>query len=266
MSLAVLRPLAFGEILDQAFGLFRRCFVPLVIISLACSGIPALLNLVLQAQGGAIASPVLGFIAVSLSLVGGAIANSASTFVVSEQYLGRNLEPGAALRRAVPLLGPILATTLTVGLLTGIGLILLIIPGIIAACGLSLAVTAATLEGLDSTKARNRSWELTKGYRRQIFSLMFVYGIVVWIIGFGVAVASGMMSDVSGGNDPAAMAEAMASGPALLVAAVGALLTLIVSPILYCILIVAYYDLRVRKEAFDLDLLASTLEHGAQVR
>ena len=31
---------------------------------------------------------------------------------------------------------------------------------------------------------------------------------------------------------------------------------------LYCVLTVAYYDLRVRKEGFDLEVLASTLQTG----
>jgi hypothetical protein len=263
MALAVLRPLAFGEILDQAFGLYRRCFLPLLLISLVCSGLPALLNLAVQARGGALAELGLAITAMVLSLFGGALANCASTFVVSEQYLGRNLEPGEALRRAWPQAGRIIMTTLTVGLLTGLGLILFIVPGVIAMTGFSLAVTAAAIEGLSSDKARKRSWELTKDFRGHMFSLMFVYGIIIWLLVAGIGFVTAFLSAASGPKDPAALAALATSLPVLLAAAVGALITLTLSPILYCILIVAYYDLRVRKEAFDLDLLATTLEHTA---
>ncbi len=261
MALAVLRPLAFGEILDQAFGLYRRCFVPLLMISLACSGLPTLMNLAVQARGGPAEMSLLAFLTLVLSVVGGALANCASTFVVSEQYLGRALEPGEALRRAWPRAGNIIATTITVGFLTGFGFILLIVPGFIALAGFSLAVTACALEGLGSEAARKRSWELTRDFRSHMLGLMLVYGVVVWIliIGFGVL---GTLFSSGSSTDPAALAAAATSGPALVVSALGALVTLAVNPILYCILIVAYYDLRVRKEAFDLDLLATTMEQS----
>ena len=37
------------------------------------------------------------------------------------------------------------------------------------------------------------------------------------------------------------------------------LIQLLIYPLFYCVLTVAYYDLRVRKEAFDLEVLASGL-------
>ncbi|MBW8772053.1 MAG: hypothetical protein JF590_01970 [Gemmatimonadetes bacterium] len=267
MALAVLRPLAFGEVLDQAFGLYRRCFVPLLMISLACSGLPALLNLAAQARGGAVTGDLstagLSIVALVLSVFGSALANCASTFVVSEQYLGRALEPGEALRRAWPRTGSIISTTLTVGLLTGLGFILLIVPGVIAAAGFSLAVTAAALEGLSSEEARKRSWELTRDFRAHMLGLMMVYGIVLWILVAGFGVVTVILSAAGGTKDPAALAAAATSAPVLITSALGAIVTLAVNPILYCILIVAYYDLRVRKEAFDLDLLATTMEQSA---
>ena len=41
--------------------------------------------------------------------------------------------------------------------------------------------------------------------------------------------------------------------------AAASLLQVLIYPLLYCVLTVAYYDLRVRKEAFDLEVLASGL-------
>ena len=42
--------------------------------------------------------------------------------------------------------------------------------------------------------------------------------------------------------------------------AVGGLVQMFIYPVLYCVLTVTYYDLRVRKEGFDLELLASSLQ------
>jgi len=43
------------------------------------------------------------------------------------------------------------------------------------------------------------------------------------------------------------------------VAAFVSLVAILVTPLISCLLIVAYYDLRVRKEGFDLEVLASSL-------
>jgi hypothetical protein len=48
--------------------------------------------------------------------------------------------------------------------------------------------------------------------------------------------------------------------PGLLTLAVVGVMQMLLYPLLYCVLTVAYYDLRVRKEGFDLEVLASTLQ------
>jgi hypothetical protein len=45
----------------------------------------------------------------------------------------------------------------------------------------------------------------------------------------------------------------------LMLAVVG-VMQMLLYPLLYCVLTVAYYDLRVRKEGFDLEVLASNLQ------
>ena len=42
--------------------------------------------------------------------------------------------------------------------------------------------------------------------------------------------------------------------------AIGGVVQLFIYPLFYCVLTVTYYDLRVRKEGFDLELLASSLQ------
>jgi hypothetical protein len=45
----------------------------------------------------------------------------------------------------------------------------------------------------------------------------------------------------------------------IIAVAVSGLVQIFIYPLFYCVLTVAYYDLRVRKEGFDLEVLASTL-------
>ena len=53
---------------------------------------------------------------------------------------------------------------------------------------------------------------------------------------------------------------ASGSATGLLAVVLGGLIQLLVYPLFYCVLTVTYYDLRVRKEGFDLEVLASTLQ------
>ncbi|HEX6668828.1 MAG TPA: hypothetical protein VF061_04690, partial [Gemmatimonadales bacterium] len=48
--------------------------------------------------------------------------------------------------------------------------------------------------------------------------------------------------------------------PGMLTLAVVGVVQILLYPLFYCVLTVAYYDLRVRKEGFDLEVLASTLQ------
>ena len=45
----------------------------------------------------------------------------------------------------------------------------------------------------------------------------------------------------------------------VLAVAISGVAQIFIYPLFYCVLTVAYYDLRVRKEGFDLEVLASTL-------
>ncbi|MEO8227081.1 MAG: hypothetical protein ABI637_06590, partial [Gemmatimonadota bacterium] len=64
---------------------------------------------------------------------------------------------------------------------------------------------------------------------------------------------------VSGGL--AALAgEGAPTTAVVLITAVSGVVQMLLYPLFYCIITVAYYDLRVRKEGFDLEVLASTMQ------
>lgn len=259
MTTVALRPLAMGEILDQAFGLFRRKFGTLLTISVVCSSLPVLLNVLVGARGGMLRVPLVWSVAMVLGAIGSAVATGASTFVVSGAYLNHEVSSADALRRALPRIWQLIVCSFGFGLLVGFGMLLLLVPGFIALSGCVLCFTAVVVERLDAQAAIGRSWELTRGFRGRMLGLLFVFGIVLYVPMFAVGAVAGVM----GGFDPAAMRAAQLSGSVsaafLMVSVLTALVQVALSPFLYCILVTAYYDLRVRKEAFDLELLAGTL-------
>lgn len=257
MSAITLRPLSTGEILDQAFGLFRREFATLLAISVVCSGVPLLVGLSVQARGGVLTSPLLWLASLLLSVIGSAVATGSSTYVVSGAYLNHQVTAGDALRRAMPWIWRLTACSFGLGLLVGFGFLLLLVPGFIALSGCILCFTALVVEDLGAQAAIGRSWELTRGFRWRMLGLLFVFAIVIYIPFIGI----GIVAALFGGFTPVTLAVRGTglSTEMVVVGVLGALVQVVMYPFLYCILVTAYYDLRVRKEGFDLELLASTL-------
>lgn len=280
MNGVALRPLALGEILDHAFGLFRQLFVPLVVVQVITSSLPLLLNLYAAASGSTSTLGSLGTYLVAFVL--GSLASAATAYIISENYLGRPLGAGDALRRAVPRIGDVMLLSLGVGFLvviaalpsllvigagsafavlggqsggagTGggvllvlVGLALLAIPFAVFS-GLSIATPALVLEDIRAGRAMSRSWQLTKGFRLRIVGLLFVVMVIVLIPMFALGIIGGMFG------------SGESRTTTILFTAIIGVVSLIITPLLYCVLTLLYYDLRVRKEGYDLEVLASEL-------
>lgn len=252
----MLRPLTVGEILDTSFSLYRRHFAALATVALVCTGVPLVLRLFLEASGGVFSNLALTLLYALSLVVLSLVATGATVFIVSESYLGRPITAREALNRAAPYLGRILVCSLLMTLAVGLGFLLLMIPGIILAVGLALAIPAVVLEPRSSASAAlSRSWELTRGARWRMFGLGLTLLVLLYI---PVLAITGLLALVL----PQATGESFGPASISTVAAlaVGGVVQMFIYPLFYCVLTVAYYDLRVRKEGFDLELLASALQ------
>jgi hypothetical protein len=254
MTPPTLRPLTAGEILDTSFSLYRRHFPALATVALVCTGLPLILRLFLEAGGGMLSNLTLAFL-YGLSLVLNLIATGATVFIVSESYLGRPISAREALNRATPYIGRILVCSLLMAFVIGVGFVFLFIPGIVLAVGLALAIPTVVLEPRSPSAALSRSWELTRGSRWRIFGLGLTLLVLLYI---PVVAVTGLVAVIL----PQAAGERF--GPASLstisAIAIGGVVQMFIYPLFYCVLTVTYYDLRVRKEGFDLELLASALQ------
>jgi hypothetical protein len=255
MTPPTLRPLTVGEILDTSFTLYRRHFAALATVALVCTGLPLVLRLFLEAGGGFMSNLSLAFLYGLSLVVLNLIATGATVFIVSESYLGRPITAREALRRATPYIGRILVCSMIMGFTIMLGFFLLVVPGVILATGLALAIPSVVLEPRSASAALSRSWELTRGSRWRIFALAFTLLILLYI---PVVAITGLLAVVL----PQASGERFGPASVSTVAAIaiGGVVQMFIYPLFYCVLTVTYYDLRVRKEGFDLELLASTLQ------
>lgn len=241
-----LRPLTLGEILDVSFGLYRSMFLTLLVIGVAVHLVPVLIQTWLQTSGRIFLLDLVALGYWLVAVIMNSLGVAATTSVISEAYLGRRISAGEALRRAVPLIWPLLVVSLLSSLLIGIGFLLLLVPGLILLSGLLLSSVAMVVERpRRATTAMARSWELSRGHKGQVFGTVLVAFLLLLVPRVAVSTIWGL----SGG-----------SSRALFPIVVSAILEVAVYPYLYTVITLVYYDLRIRKEGFDLDLLAQASE------
>jgi hypothetical protein len=245
-----LRPLSLGEILDRTFTLYRRYFL----LFLGISAIPRIPVLAFQlAQGAMTPSLVLNAVLFILLLIVSVFAylfsQGGTILAVSQLYLGRPTSIADSLRRVWAEMGALFGVVMLNGLAITGALILLVIPGIYVACRLLVCVPAALIEQRGPRESLSRSFDLTRDNAGRafvilIFSLVLTYGAQLLIaLPFGVGVATAT-------KDP------MMLRFWLVMIQVGSnVATALVGPILLIATSIFYYDLRVRKEAFDLQIM-----------
>lgn len=243
-----LRPLSLGEVLDVSFGLYRSLFVPLVVVAVICQAIPMTLGVYLGVSQGLFVNITLSLLYVVLAAILGSLGVAASTFIVSDAYLGRETSATVALHRALGLLGRLIIISFLTWILVGLGFLLVIVPGIILLSGLLLGPVVAVLEAPPSaTAAMGRSWELTRGFRGKVFLTMIVALCLLMVPSIAIGGLGALFGDTEG-------------AAALVIVVLESVLQIFIYPFVYVVMTVLYYDLRVRKEGFDLELLASSLQ------
>ena len=125
-----------------------------------------------------------GWIAGLGGLLLGYVASGPILYGVIQQLRGNHAGVGESIAVGLKRMFPVLGVAVLCMLAIGAGLIALIIPGIIIACMLYVAVPAAVIEAPGVGGALKRSAELTKGYKLQIFGILLILGLLEKAVGF----------------------------------------------------------------------------------
>jgi len=260
----VLRPLSTSELLDRTFHLYRNNF--LVFVGIAALPQLAVLALQLASSAMLLGGSFAGFGATAVvaglaSFVAIEISHAATVMAVSSLHLDRPASIGLAYSAAKGSMLRVIGISLAIGIAVGIGLVLFVVPGIYLGLAWSLAIPVTVLEGGGLNASTSRSKVLSKGSRWRIFVIYFLIIILSFVVSMILQFAlSIIVAGVLGRG---------ASGSALALAhaarAVSALIsTSLVGPLATIALTLIYYDQRVRKEGFDLQLMMATLQSAPQ--
>jgi hypothetical protein len=179
----------------------------------------------------------------------GLLALGACVFMLGQRYLGRPTTWTQALGAAFSRFWVLLGASILFGLGVMAGTLALIVPGIFLAVSWWLHRAAIMIEREGPAAALRRSYNLVQGRWWPTFGALLVGGIVYAI--FAVAIPL------------AAEYGLMASDSALMFMMLSALITIvgvsISQPLLGALEVVIYFELRVRKEGFDLEMQAQRL-------
>jgi hypothetical protein len=274
-----LRPMSLGEVLDKTFTLYRENFL----LFAGIAAIPQLLLLIFKfgylitvtthvlnpakptdafpggaAIGGIVAGALIGGIA---ALIIFALTHAATVSAVSEIYLGRATTVRDSYSRAKPYIATVIAISIMVGLACLVGFLFFIIPGIYLACRLYLAVPAAVVEQQSATGSMERSMTLTKDYAWQIFLLL----ALVFFLAYAVTALFTFPTIFF--TIAAAMQKHQPSTAVQIYSYISEFLAgVIVGPVGTIAASLMYYNLRVRKEGFDIQHLLSTIPSSPTIQ
>ncbi len=251
------RPMGIIEMFRSVFELYRQHFFQLILVN-AIIIIPSLFSnmaLFLGLQADSIALqcvlPSIFFIFTFIAIYFGL---AATTVAASNAVLGRPVSARGAFQRvfSAQLIWRLFVASLEVGLRIELGMILLIIPGIIASVWYLLFSPILVLEKIiHRPTLLKRSRELTRGH---FWRVLFTYGILFYIPNFIVSSIIGYQTVIIGVR----MGLSILSSQ-IVSLFVASFYSLVVAPVGSLLLILLYYDLRARKENYNEELLAQEM-------
>jgi hypothetical protein len=274
-----LRPLGIGEILDVGIKIYSRNALTLFKIVLfvvlpaqilvnvvQISALPSDVTLSsgsgnpfgggFTTQGSVsrhdAATFLVGYVAALLiNFVAGRFAQAGCFRAIADAYLGEEIGWRPSLRFAVRRLPAIVGVALLSGLLVGLGWLFCLVPGVYLYVAFSVAVPVLLLEGAGPSRALGRSRELVRGRWWGACGVAVVGYLLVSVVTLAL---TGLVVGVAFANP----ARNTVTGFVLNTLAT-TLGSMIATPAAAAFITVLYIDLRVRKEGFDLLLLARRL-------
>jgi hypothetical protein len=117
---------------------------------------------------------------------------------------------------------------------------------------LALAAYAVVLEDRRAVASLRRSWDLTRGHFWRVFGTLIVVGLFVLIINLIVILPVYLLLSAAQAGVPETVSN-------IVMAAVASLVELVTVPLQIIATVLLYYDLRIRKEGFDLAMMAEAI-------
>jgi hypothetical protein len=182
------------------------------------------------------------------------VVNGLLAAVMGRAALGRDATFAMAWAEVRPRLLPLLGVGLVYSIVTTIGVLLCIIPGVVAYVFWALASPALVLERGTFRQAFSRSVKLVKGAFWRVFGILLLAGIIEYIfsniIQLPFTLGSGTFQQLLNPSQ-----VVVPSTGDLLLQSVGEIITgTIATPFVALVTVLVYLDQRMRREGMDIEL------------
>lgn len=253
MSDLSLRSRSAAELIDAAFRMYRQYFSGFLTLS-ALVYLPAFaLNVMVGRMAPQIETmqpgPLLAMFGALILLASWyAIMEAALSIATSDRYLGREIDPGRAFREALSRSGTLIAAKLWTWFVMFFALIFFFIPWVYFFARYFAIPQTILFERLGAFKGIDRSRQLAKGEKWKALRSLGL----IWLIFFTVSVGLSLL-----------MQPAPGSTPSILSHLVNSVVYIIAYPLVPITATLLYYDVRIRREAFDIEVMSANLENTA---
>ncbi len=249
MSDVTLRPRSVTELVDATFTLYRRDAGAYIMVT-AIASVPALLLNIMLLGGGQ--DPNLFdftsiFVVSIASVVSWAFMNAVLTSLGARVYLGDAADVAAAIRKAIPHIGTLIGVAFVRVILYFVGILMVLVGAPYFLCMTFAYESAVVLEDKGLGAGFDRTRQLSKGLKWHIFKTLFLgYFIYLLLILGGLAL------------------QALV-GEGYLGLVLSQMVSVIAYPIVGLLTMLLYFDTRIRKEGFDVEHLARSLEPSPEI-
>ncbi len=237
MPATALRPRSATEIIDASFQLLRRHYTQLVAVAVVAL-LPYIVLVALTGGTGS-GSPTAVLVLMAQWLCA-ALAEAAVIIGVSDAYLEGSVDIQRSLASTASRLPTILLAGVFRGFAFVVGLIAFVFPGIYVMLRTFAIIPVVVLEERSAGDSFRRSWDLAKGEVWKVFVTLLLAWLIFAVLYFVLVIVAGLLASR---NERAS---------SLMVA----ILLALVYPITGTVTTLLYYDIRVRREGFDLELMA----------
>ncbi|HEX7187116.1 MAG TPA: hypothetical protein VF423_02745 [Actinomycetes bacterium] len=213
-------------VLGEAWRIYRAHAGHLITIAFAIYAVGILVGLLLTSSLGVLGD-LLGLLVLVIS---SALVQAALVHAVHDIRDGRaDLTVGATVQAARPVVGRVAVASILAGVAIGVGLVLLIVPGLILFTLWAVIVPVLVLERVGVGACFGRSMELVRGHGWQVFWPLITVHLVLF--------ASSIVIEL-----------ALDAYPDVVASTVGGLVTgTVVSPFVALVVTLAYFRLRAAK-------------------
>ena len=236
------RPRSITEIIDAAFQLYRQDALRYILITAVAYAPMLVFQLVfLEPTSVSLTTGLFGFASYVVGFFSLALMSGSLVRLSSEAYLGRDMEIGAAIREVLPRVPSLLGGTLIRIILIGLGVVVLIIPGLWLFAHTFAVIPTIVLERADVARALNRSAVLSRDRKLAILGSYALAFLIFYSLAFAFAIVAGLVAG------------------SLLFTLISTIATVVIYPIIGIMEMVLYYDSRIRAEGYDVELMANAL-------